>query len=136
MIITQAQKTGEELIAQSIVEKEHLPGTDSAWKSFIQRFLAKRSIKSRKLHDEAADTDVAAAEHFMSNDWPALFASVDMDESRVWNMDETGLVRQTLPPRTLARADKRLAGGKTQKDRITFAVAVSMVGKKLYLHGI
>ena len=80
--------------------------------------------------------DVAAAEHFMSNDWPALFASVDMDESRVWNMDETGLVRQTLPPRTLARADKRLAGGKTQKYRITFAVAVSMAGEKLYLHGI
>ena len=136
MMITQAQKIGEELIAQSMVEKEHLPGTDAAWKSFVQRFLAKRSIKSRKLHGEAADTDVAAAEHFMSNDWPALFASVDMDKSRVWNMDETGLVWRALPPRTLARADKRLAGGKTQKDRITFAVAVSMAGEKLYLHGI
>ncbi|XP_065182589.1 tigger transposable element-derived protein 1-like [Sycon ciliatum] len=136
MMITKAQKISEELISNSLVESEDLPGTDTAWKSFVQRFLAKRAIKSKKLHGEAAVADIAAAEKFLTNEWPDIFASVDNDDSRVWNMDETGLFWRALPDRTLSRSDKRLAGGKTQKDRITFAVAVSMAGEKLFLHGM
>ena len=137
MMITKAQKISEELISNSLVESEDLPGTDTVWKSFVQRFLAKRAIKSKKLHGEAAVADIAAAEKFLTNEWPDIFTSVDNDDSRVWNMDETGLFWRALRDRTLSRSDKRLAGGKTQKDRIPFAVAVSMAaGEKLFLHGI
>ena len=61
------------------------------WKSYVQRFLSKRNIKSRKTHGEAADADTAAAESFFSELWPEIFDGVDRDPSRVWNMDETGL---------------------------------------------
>ena len=61
---------------------------------------------------------------------------MEKDPSRVWNIHETGLFWRALPRRTLARVDQRLSGSKTQKDRITFTISVSVSEEKLPLHGI
>ena len=129
------------MIYAGVDSKEHgsgsdIPASDKAWKSYLQQFLAKRSIKSRPTHGESADADSTAADAFMKNEWPGIFLSVDRDPSRVWNMDETGLFWRALLKRTLAKADERLSGGKTQKDRLTFATTVSMTGERLPLLGI
>ncbi|XP_065196555.1 tigger transposable element-derived protein 4-like [Sycon ciliatum] len=136
MLIVKGHQIADELVAKDLVERKDLPLTDIAWRSFVQRFLAKRKIKSRKTHGEAADADVAAAAAFMEDTWPEVFASVDGDPTRVWNMDETGLFWRALPQRTLACVNERLSGSKTQKDRITFATTVSMSGERLPLLAI
>ena len=136
MLICKGQEIADELLKREIVEAKNLPSSDMGWKSYVQRFLSKRNIKSRKTHGEAADADTAAAESFFSEVWPEIFDGVDRDPSRVWNMDETGLFWRALPRRTLARADACVSGSKIQKDRITLATAVSMTGERLPLLGI
>ena len=106
MLITKGRKLGDELVEKGMVEQSDLPCRDVAWKSFLQRFLAKRNIKSRAMHEEASDADVAAATTFFDREWPQTIASVDNDPSRVWNMDETGLFWRALPQRTLQQADE------------------------------
>ena len=105
-----------------------LPFTDAAWQSHVQRFLQKQSLKSRKAYGESGDADTAAAEQFFANEWPGIFSSVDNNPSRVRNMAETGLFWRALSRRILARADEKLEGSKTQKDRITFAATTAWMG--------
>ena len=135
MLITKGREIGDQLVGKG-VNSNDLPSTDTAWKSFLQRFLAKRKIKSRAMHGEASDADTTAVTKFFDQKWPDIFASVDKDPSHIWNMDETGLFWRALPQRTLQQADERLPGSKTQKDQLTFAITVSMSGDCMPLYAI
>ena len=136
MMIVKGRAIADGLVERGLVERKDLPSTDSAWHSYMERFVRKRSIKSRRCYGESGDADDEAAKRFIDDVWPELFASVDRDASRVFNMDETGLFWRALPKRTLAVADEKLKGSKTQKDRVTFATTTCMDGSKLPLHGI
>ena len=89
MLITKGQEIAKVLITKDLVQESSLPSTDAAWQSHVQRFLQKRSLKSRKAYGESGDADTAAAEQFFANEWPGIFSSVDNDPSRVWNMADS-----------------------------------------------
>ena len=109
-LITKGYQIGDKLVKEGMVEENDLPSIDKAWKSFLQRFLAKRNIKSQVTHGEAANADIVAAALFFDSEWPDIFSSVDNDPSHVWNMDETGLFWRALPKQILQQADERLPG--------------------------
>ena len=48
----------------------------------------------------------------------------------VWNLDETGLFWKALPEKSLSERGKRCRGGKTSKQRFTWAYFVSASGDK------
>ena len=122
LLINKGRQISDGLVEQELVERSAIPSTNIAWHSYVQRFLKNRSIVSRKPHGESGDADSASAQHFPEHIWPGIFASVGHDPGRVFNTDGTGLFWRGLPQQTLARADERLQGGKTQKDRVTFAI--------------
>ena len=105
MLITKERLIAQELIARNMAVESDIPASDKAWKSYLQRFLAKHSIKSQLTHGKSVDADTTAADTFMKNEWPGIFLRVDRDPSRVWNMDETGLFWCALPKLTLANLD-------------------------------
>lgn len=136
LLASNGKSIAKELVRKGLAEEKDFPSTDSGWKSYIQRFLKKRSLQSKRQHGESADANTEAAAKFFDEVWPGLFESVAKDPSRVYNMDETGLFWRALPRRTFAKVDMNVKGSKVQKDRLTFAVTTCMDGTRLPLHGL
>lgn len=88
---------------------------------FIDSFKRRHSLTSRRMHGEAASADSATAVEVL----PELQALLQTFR-HVYNMDESGLFFRLLPDRTIAA--NAAAGFKKAKERITFAVTVSMKG--------
>lgn len=50
ILIVKGQELGDEMVKRGMIDRKDLPSTDCGWKSYVQRFLAKRNIKSKKTH--------------------------------------------------------------------------------------
>ena len=112
MLITKGKAIAKELQRAGLADAKDVPSSDAGWKSYVQQFLKKRSITSKRHHGESADADSAAACNFFDGVWPGLFSSLSNDPSYVFNMDETGLFWRALPRRTLARVSENVKGSK------------------------
>ncbi len=112
MLITKGKAIAKELQRAGLADAKDVPSSDAGWKSYVQQFLKKRSITSKRHHGESADADTAAACNFFDGVWPGLFSSLSNDPSYVFNMDETGLFWRALPRRTLARVSENVKGSK------------------------
>eukprot|EP00117_Sycon_ciliatum_P024533 scpid105340/ scgid20572/ len=64
LLINKDRQISDGLVEQELGERSAIPSTAIAWHSYVQRFLKKRSIVSRKTHGESGDADSASVQHF------------------------------------------------------------------------
>ncbi|CAM1325795.1 Uncharacterised protein r2_g3468 [Pycnogonum litorale] len=108
-------------------EAEH--GDFKATDGWFTRWKKRHGVVFTILKDEAADTDVPAAENFLVNVWPAL--KQQFNPKDIFNADETGAYFRALPDSTYVdKKDKKTVKGfKTAKDRVTVLVTCNMEGE-------
>lgn len=101
---------------------------------WLGKFRTRFNLRSTKLHGEAADADVEAAESFKSIDIPTIFSTYQPAD--IFNADETGLFWRCLPDRTYEESTRvrNAKGCKKSKDRFTFLAMVNMLGTEK--HGL
>ena len=61
LLITKGKAIAEELQRSGLADAKDVPSSDAGWKSYVQWFLKKQSITSKRHHGESADADTAAA---------------------------------------------------------------------------
>ena len=84
---------------------------------YVQKFLARNSIKLRNMHGENESCDLAAAEAYKI-EFPRIIAGYSVDQ--IYNADETGLIYFSLPTKTYTTPDEnKIKGWKKSKDRVT-----------------
>ena len=86
----------------------------------------KRKVTCKKLHGETESVNQAVIDNLLKNHFQKILGKYRPED--VFNADETGLL-----DRTHILKDKKYAGGKLSKDRLTVMVAASMCDEKLLL---
>ena len=99
---------------------------DANW---VNRWKAREEIACKKLHGEAAYVDQFEVDDWQKYRLPELLKRFKAEE--IFNTDETGLFYKCLPDRSHVMKNKKCAGGKLSKERITVLVTASMADEKL-----
>lgn len=103
----------------------------TASKGWFEKFKIRNSVKSVKLHGEAASADEEAAETFK-----VVYRDI-VDEDKYsrdqqYNMDETGLVWKKMPGRSfISRKNRMKKGHKATKQRITIVLCSNLSGSHM-----
>ena len=80
---------------------------------YVQKFLARNSIKLRNMHGENESCDFAAAEAY-KKEFPKIVAGYSTDQ--IYNADETGLIYFSLPTKTYETPEEdKIKGWKKAK---------------------
>ncbi|CAH2327822.1 tigger transposable element-derived 1-like [Pelobates cultripes] len=140
--IEQKQHAGDSVTKAIICEKAkalHVdllkqPGTSAdaegfkASRGWFERFKTRSGIDSVVRHEEAASSDVAAAEEF-TTDFLEVIVSEGYLPQHVFNCDETGLFWKRMPKRTfITEEETSLPGHKPMKDRLTLLFCANASG--------
>lgn len=83
-----------------------LPSTDDAIASFVNRLCRRQGISLKPLLGEELSSNYEEASLWASSVFPEILLSVDGDESRILNMDETALFWRMLPSKSLLKRVK------------------------------
>jgi len=95
---------------------------------WLESFLKRNSIKSKRINGEAGLVDFTILHDFSDVLKQKLSEYEDRD---VYNCDETGLMFKQSSKRTYTLSDADKANGMFSKERITVLFAVSKTGEKL-----
>uniref|UniRef100_H3B530 HTH CENPB-type domain-containing protein n=1 Tax=Latimeria chalumnae TaxID=7897 RepID=H3B530_LATCH len=96
----------------------------SGWLSY---WKARHQISCKKEHGESADTDIAAVEDWITNQFLDIVMGYESD--CIYNCNESGIFYHALPDYTLTFKDKKLSSGKKSKERLTVLFCCNMTGK-------
>ena len=95
----------------------------------MNRRKAREEIKCKKLHGKVESVDQDGVNEWQNDRLPALLK--EFKPEQIFNTDETGLFYRCLPDKTHVFKNKKCAGGKLSKERLTVLVTASMTGEKL-----
>ena len=101
--------------------------TFSASNGWKDAFLKRNNIKFGKLSGEGGDVDLDVVAEWKERLPSILEGYLPRD---ILNLDETGLLFKTTQPKTFYQKDKKCAGGKKSKERLTLLLCCNLCGDK------
>ncbi|CAM4823844.1 unnamed protein product [Rotaria magnacalcarata] len=101
------------------------PDEFKASNGWLEKFRTRHNIQYRTICGESAAVDIATVE-----EWRDRLSSIidEYDPNDVYNADETGLFRYSLPNRSLVTVKETCKGGKRSKERFTVLLCTNMTG--------
>ena len=99
----------------------------SASNGWKDAFLKRNNIKFGKLCGEGGDVD-----NDVVGEWKERLPSIVAGYANrdIYNLDETGLLFKTSQSKTFYQKDKKCAGGKKSKERLTLMLCANLCGEK------
>ena len=99
----------------------------SASNGWKDAFLKRNNIKFGKLCGERGDVD-----NDVVGEWKERLPSIVAGYANrdIYNLDETGLLFKTSQSKTFYQKDKKCAGGKKSKERLTLMLCANLCGEK------
>lgn len=101
---------------------EDFKGSDG----WLQKFKSRHGLAFKKLCGESASVNPETVKTWKETRLKELLAEYEPQD--IFNADETGLMWQMLPDRTLTFKGEICSGGKKAKNRITLLLAANMTG--------
>lgn len=116
------------LTALKLHETLNDPAPFKASEGWLEHWKKSYNIRTRVVSGESAVVDNTVVKKWV-DDLPKTCEGYRNED--IFNMDETGFFFRALPTRTLATKTDLCKGGKLAKDRVTVALACSIMGEKL-----